>query len=175
MAQPPGAFLGVIRVIDTISQWCGSVFAWMVIPLMLGLSYEVIARYGFNRPTFWAYDTAYIVYGSRFMLGAGYTLLRKGHIRTDFFYAKWPARRQGLIDATAYLFLFFPGMIFFLFASWDNAYHSWTIRETSEATAWRPYIYPFKMVMPVSAVLLIVQGISEFLKSAYAAKTGRWL
>jgi TRAP-type mannitol/chloroaromatic compound transport system permease small subunit len=164
----------VARAIDAFSTWSGKVFAWLVIPLMLGLTYEVVARYVFDAPTIWAYDTSYMLYGTHFMLGAGYTLLRRGHIRTDFFYEAWPVRRQALIDAVCYLFFFFPGLFFFLLASWDAAYHSVLIRETSEASAWRPVIYPFKLVMPVTAVLLLIQGVSEFVKSVTAVRTGRW-
>ncbi len=175
MAQPPEALLETIRVIDAIGERVGRVVAWLVLPLVLGLTYEVFSRYGFNAPTEWAYDTAYMLYGSHFMLGAGYTLLKKGHIRTDIFYDKWTPQRQGWMDAVSYLFLFFPGMFFFLLAGWDSAYHSWTIREVSEASPWRPPIYPFKMVVPLAALLLMLQGVSEFLKSLWAARHGEWL
>jgi TRAP-type mannitol/chloroaromatic compound transport system permease small subunit len=174
-SQPPGWLLQVIRVCDTLGEWSGRIVAWLILPLVFGLTYEVVMRYGFDAPTIWAYDLSYMLYGAHFMLGAGYTLLRKGHIRTDFFYEHWPARRQGLVDACAYLFLFFPGMLFFFLASYDAAAHAWAIRETSEASAWRPIIYPFKTVMPVTAGLVLVQGFSEFLKAVWAARTGRWL
>jgi len=173
--QPPAALVKTTRIIDTFSEWIGRGFAWLILPLIAGLSYEVIARYLFDAPTIWAYDVGYMLYGGHFMLGAGYTLMKKGHIRTDFFYERWSPRRQGTVDAFCYLFLFFPGLLFFLFASWDNAYHSFRIGEASEASPWRPILWPFKMAMPVAAVLLIIQGVSEFLKSVGAARTGRWL
>jgi len=174
MTQSPEGLLRITRRLDVVGEWSGKVFGFLIIPLILGLVYEVIARYVFNRPTFWAHDVGFMLYGSHFMLGAGYTLLHKGHIRTDFFYGRWPARRQAMLDAALYLFFFFPGMVLFFLAGWDAASHSWIIRERSEASAWRPPIYPFKTVMPVTAALLFIQGISEFLKSVYALRTGRW-
>lgn len=174
MAKPPEGLLKTIRIIDTFSEWSGRVFAWLILPLVFALTYEVISRYAFNAPTMWAYDTSYILYGSHFMLGAGYCLLRKGHIRTDLFYEKWTPRRQGWMDAVSYLLLFFPGMIFFFLASWDSALHSFLIREVSDASPWRPPIYPFKMVVPATALLLMIQGVSEFLKSMHAALRGEW-
>jgi TRAP-type mannitol/chloroaromatic compound transport system permease small subunit len=175
MARPPEALLKAIRFLDAIGAWSGRVVAWLVLPLVLGLTYEVIARYVFDAPTAWAYDIAYMLYGSHFMLGAGYCLLKKGHIRTDIFYAKWTPQRQGWVDAVSYLFLFFPGMVFFLLAGWDSAYHSWMVREVSEASPWRPPIYPFKMTVPVAALLLLIQGVSEFLKSLHAALKREWI
>ena len=175
MTEPPQGLLKTVRVIDTIGEWFGRVIAWLILPLVLGLAYEVISRYAFNAPTIWAYDTAYMLYGSHFMLGAGYTLLKKGHIRTDFFYENWSTRRKGMVDSFCYVFLFFPGMLLFLAAGWESAWHSVLIRETSEASAWRPPIWPFKLTIPVGAAFLILQGVSEMIKSLYAARTGRQL
>ncbi len=170
---PPAVLVSVVRVIDTISEWSGRIFAWMIIPLVGGLTYEVIARYVFNAPTIWAYDVAYMLYGSHFMLGAAYTLLKGGHIRTDIFYQNWSPRTQGLVDAMLYLLLFFPGMIFFFIMGWNEASHAWLIGERSDASPWRPILYPFKTVLPLSALLLLMQGVSEFVKSAHLARWGR--
>ncbi len=175
MSDQKGMVLKIIRTFDTIGNLSGKIFSWMILPLMGGLTYEVIARYAFNAPTLWAYDLSYMIYGSLFMLGAGYCLLNKGHIRCDFFYQKLPPRKQGLIDAICYLSLFFPGMIFFFIVGWESAYYSLSIREVSEASPWRPPIYPFKMVIPISAVLLMLQGISEVLKSIWALRHGEWI
>lgn len=174
MDQYPSGPLKMIRVIDRISERSGRIFAWLAIPLVGGVGYEVFARYAFNAPTIWAYEAAYMLYGSHFMLGAGYTLLKKEHIRMDMLYERFTIRRKGIIDATMYLFFFFPGMIFYFLAGLDEALESWAILESSDFSPWRPPIYPFKTVMPVAAALLILQGVSEFIKSLHAAMKGRW-
>jgi TRAP-type mannitol/chloroaromatic compound transport system permease small subunit len=115
-----------------------------------------------------------MLYGTIFMLGAAYTLLNKRHMRTDIFYIKWSARRQGMIDALLYLFLFFPGMIFYLIAGWDYAALSWSVKERAQFSPWMPVIYPFKTVIPVTAALLLLQGGCEFIKSVQAWKRGEW-
>jgi TRAP-type mannitol/chloroaromatic compound transport system permease small subunit len=173
--MPPRALVAFVRTIDQLSEWSGRLFCWLAVPLVAGLTYEVIARYLFHAPTIWAYDVTYMLYGSHFMLGAAYTLYKGGHIRTDVFYQNWSARTRGLVDAALYLFLFFPGMAFFFWMGLEEALHAWDIREVSDASPWRPPIYHFKSVIPVAAALLIVQGASEFLKSAYAARTGQAL
>lgn len=169
----PPAAVALVRAIDAISEWSGRLFAWLVIPLMCGTTYEVIARYVFNAPTIWAYDMAYMLYGSHFMLGAAYTLLKGGHIRTDIFYQNWSPRRQGLVDALLYLLLFFPGMFFFLWMGAQEAAHSWAIGERSDASPWRPVVYPLKAALPLGALLLLIQGVSEFIKSLHLALRGR--
>jgi TRAP-type mannitol/chloroaromatic compound transport system permease small subunit len=172
---PPGALVAIVGAIDGLSLWSGRVFCWLIVPLVVGLTYEVLARYVFHAPTIWAYDVAYMLYGSHFMLGAAYTLYKGGHIRTDIFYQNWSVRTRGAVDAILYLFLFFPGVALFFWMGLQEALHSWDIREVSDASPWRPIIYPFKAVIPIALALLFIQGVSEFLKSAYAALDGREL
>lgn len=173
---PPEGLMAVIRFIDTyVGDWSGKIFMLMIFPLVGGLTYEVIARYAFNAPTFWAYELSYMLYGSHFMLGATYCLYKGGHIRTDIFYDRFSTRWQGRIDAALYIVFFFPGMILFLWFSGKEALHSWQMLEESVASPWRPPLYPFKTVVPVAAALMIIQGISQLLKSLYAGIRGRWL
>jgi TRAP-type mannitol/chloroaromatic compound transport system permease small subunit len=172
MRLPESGIRTVARVLDRFAEWCGLVFCWLIVPLVCAMVYEVFARYLFNAATVWSYDVAYMMYGSHFMLGAAYTLLKGGHIRTDIFYMNWSTRTKGIVDASLYLFLFFPGMVLFFWMGLQEALQSWDIREVSDASPWRPPLYPFKTVIPVAAALIIIQGVSEFLKSFYAAMKG---
>jgi len=173
VAEPSPALFKTVHVIDTFSEWSGKAVAWLILPLVFGLTYEGIARYLFNAPTLWAFDLSYMLYGALFMLGAHYTLLKGAHIRTDMLYQNWSPRTQGTIDAVCYLFLFFPAMVFLLWMGGQEAWHAWDIGERSDQSPWRPILYPFKAVIPVTALMLLVQGVSEFLKSVYAVRTGR--
>ena len=173
---PPKVLATIIRLIDTyVGELSGKIFMLMIFPLVGGSTYEVIARYVFDAPTKWAYDTSYMLYGSHFMLGAAYCLYKGGHIRTDVIYEKLSVRWQGRIDAGLYIFFFFPGMILFFWFGSIEALHSWDILEESVVSPWRPPLYPFKAIVPVSAALLMIQGISELLKSLYAGFRGRWI
>lgn len=130
--------------------------------MTIAVAYEVAARYVFNAPTRWAYDTTYMLYGAQFMLAAAYSLLKGGHIRTDVFYERWSARTRATIDAVSYVLFFFPGMLFVLYAGAVEARQAWAI---GERTVVGP-IYPFKAVIPLTAALLVLQGLSELIKCA---------
>ena len=175
MSQPSPRLLAATRVIDAFTEKTGNVVAWLMVLLVGAATYEVVARYVFHAPTIWAYDTIYMLYGTLFMLGASYALLKGAHIRTDMLWEKFSPRTKGMIDAVAYIGFFFPAMILLFYASVDEAWHAWQINELSEQTAWRPVLWPFKAVVPLTALLLLVQGVSELLKSLYAARTGRFL
>jgi TRAP-type mannitol/chloroaromatic compound transport system permease small subunit len=136
------------------------------------VTYEVVSRYAFDAPTIWAYDVSYMLYGTIFMLGAAYALHQGAHIRTDFFFERWSARTRGVIDSVAYLGFFFPSLIVFLAVSWQEGWYAFTINEVSEQTPWRPILWPLKMVIPLTCLLLLVQGLSETIKSLYAARFG---
>ncbi len=176
MAQPdapaPEWLLSIVRRIDKFTDTTGTWFAWMSVPLVVAVSWEVISRYAFNAPTEWAFDVTYMLYGTLFMLGSAYALLKGAHVRTDFFWEKWTARTKGRIDMIAYLVFFLPGLLAFFFLSLTEFIYAFQIGETSEQTPWRPILWPFKGMVPLAILLLLIQGVSEFLKSWWAAKTG---
>ena len=160
--------------IDTFTLWVGRLVCWITVPLCLAMVYEVIARKFFVAPTMWAYDLSRMFYGALFMLGAGYALMKGIHIRADFIYRNWSPRTQGMVDGVLYTLLYFPGLAVFLFMSTDFAYLSWMRGERGMDTAWMPYMGPIKTALPVGVVLLLIQGVSELLKSFYAATHNRW-
>jgi TRAP-type mannitol/chloroaromatic compound transport system permease small subunit len=172
MAQPPPALLATIRAVDRFTDRTGTLVSWLSIPLVLAVSYEVIARYAFGAPTVWAFDVTYMTYGTLFMLGAAYALHKGAHIRTDFFWEHFSTRKKGLIDSISYLVFFFPSLSILFVISLDEAIYAWRIGETSDQTPWRPLLWPFKAVIPAACLLLLVQGVSELLKSLYMARTG---
>lgn len=164
----PGAMDRVVRAIDAVSTAAGWLAGWLIVPMTLAVAYEVAARYAFNAPTKWAYDTTYMLYGGQFMLAAAYTLLKGGHIRTDVFYERWSAKTRATIDAVSYLLFFFPGMLFILYAGAVEAWFAWEIGERSAVGP----LYPFKAVIPLTAALLVLQGLSELIKCARVIRGG---
>jgi TRAP-type mannitol/chloroaromatic compound transport system permease small subunit len=138
--------------------------------MILLLAGEVTIRYLWA-PTVWSLDMATMLYGTHFFVAGAMTLYLGKHIRTDFFYGNWQPRTQAWVDVICYLFLFLPGMVMFVWLSWDFAAESWELRE-SLMTTWRPPAYWYKSVIPLSATLLLLQGLAELLKSVRTIATG---
>lgn len=168
----PPALAKAIRIIDGISILSGKAVGWMILPMVFSLVYEVFARYLFNAPTIWASDISQILYGMFFMLGSAYALQRQQHIRTDFLYGKWSVRTRGLVDASLYIIFYFPALVVFLWFGIEYAHRSILFNERIVTSAWMPIIWPLKLAIPVSTLLLLVQGVSELAKSLHAAVTG---
>ena len=163
-----------ITKIDLFSKWIGNVVCWITIPLILGMVYEVFARKLFLAPTIWAYDMSRFLYGALFMLGAGYALSKGVHIRADFLYRNFKIKTQGTIDFWLYLLFYFPGLIVFLYMTIGFVQESIMIGERGMETTWMPYMWPIKTCLLIGIIFLLIQGISELLKSYWAAKKGEW-
>ena len=164
----------LITKIDLFSKWVGNVVCWITIPLILGMVYEVFARKLFLAPTIWAYDMSRFLYGALFMLGAGYALSKGVHIRADFLYRNFKIKTQGLIDFWLYLLFYFPGLIVFLYMTIGFVQESIMRGERGMDTTWMPYMWPIKSCLLIGIIFLLIQGISELLKSYWASTKGEW-
>jgi TRAP-type mannitol/chloroaromatic compound transport system permease small subunit len=170
----PRWMVRTILVVDGFSLWTGRIVSWLTVPLIVSMVYEVVARYAFTAPTIWAYDISRMIYGALFVLGAAYALSKGVHIRSDFIYRRWTERTQGKVDAALYIVFYFPSMIVFLWVASKWAWVSVERGERGMDTAWMPLLGPIKSCLPIGIAFLIVQGVSELLKSLHAARTGRW-
>ena len=164
----------IITKSDLFSKWVGNIVCWITIPLILGMVYEVFARKLFLAPTIWAYDMSRFLYGALFMLGAGYALSKGVHIRADFIYRNFKTKTQGLIDFWLYLLFYFPGLIVFLYMTIGFVQESIMRGERGMDTTWMPYMWPIKTCLLIGIVFLLIQGISELLKSYWASTKGEW-
>ena len=159
----------VTRTLDAITRACGIAVAWLIVPMVLGLVWEVAARYLLDAPTTWAYDMTFMLYGTFFMIGSAWTLQRGGHIRTDTYYAKWSPRTRAIVDLACYAVLFFPALIILAWLGWEFFWRSFQQNERIVTSPWLPIVWPFKFVIPLAAVLLLIQGVSECIKCASRA------
>ena len=175
VSQPSRVYLRIIRTIDRITEWTGFAFALVIVPLVLANTIEVFSRYVLGTPTAWALDLTIMSYGALFMLGSAYALLKGAHVRTDMFWERFSNRKKGVIDCFAYVVFFLPSMAILFYLSLDDLIYAWSIGERSNLTPWQPVIWPLRGVVPLTALLLFLQGISEFLKAFWAARTGELL
>ncbi|RGP39104.1 TRAP transporter small permease subunit [Pseudotabrizicola alkalilacus] len=167
--------LGYIRFADRLSAWFGKTFGWLVILMTFGMAYEVMVRYAFNRPTPWALDLSFIMYGTVFMMGGAYTLSRGGHVRGDFLYRTWRPQTQALVDLVLYVLFFFPGILALVFTGWKYSSRSWGYAEVSVNSPAGIPIYQFKSVIVAAGILLLIQGLAQVFRCIICMRSGIWL
>lgn len=159
---------------DLLSRMIGHAFAWCIIILTLGTSYEVFVRYVLNNPTSWAFDFSYTMYGAMFFMAGAYTLSRGAHVRCDMFYRLWQPRTQARVELVLYILFFFPGIVALVLSGWDYGFNSMRIREVSVNSPAGVPIWPLKMLIPFGAGLLALQGVAEVLRCMQCLKDNRW-
>ena len=173
--MPPPGYLAVIRTIDRFTDASRFVFVLLLIPLVFANVIEVFCRYVLRQPTIWALDVTTMSYAALFMLGAAIALLRGAHIRTDMLWEAFSDRTKGMIDSIAFVLFFLPTMVVLFYISVDDFFYSVSIDERGSSGAWTPVLWPLRAVIPLSAFLLFLQGISELMKSLWAWRTGEFL
>ena len=160
--------------IDKISTFVGHCFAWLVVGLTGLIGYEVFSRYVLNNPHAWAFDAQIMLYGTMFMMAGAYTLAKNGHVRGDILYGFLKPRTQAIFDLVLYIVFFIPGVVALAYAGYSFAADSWRILEHSSITADGPPLYPFKTILPIAGVFLLLQGLVEIFRCIVCIKQGEW-
>ena len=134
---------------------------WAVISVFV-YYYEVIARYVFNSPTNWVHESMFLMYGMQYMLCGAYAYREDQHVRVDVIYTQFSPRGKAIADIiTSFFFFIFIGVMFW--TSWRFAADAIANDEHS-FTEWGIQYWPVKLMMPIGAALLFIQGISKLIK-----------
>ena len=160
--------------IDSLSTWVGKAFAWLILVLTFGVSYEVFVRYVLRAPTTWAFDIAYITYGAMFLMAGAYTLSRNGHVRGDVMYRFWRPRVQATTDLVLYMVFFLPAVGAWIYSGWAYASFSIRFREVSIFSPAGVPVFPLKALIPATGVLLLLQGVAEIIRCILCIRLGHW-
>jgi TRAP-type mannitol/chloroaromatic compound transport system permease small subunit len=164
----------ILLFIDLVNTWVGRVAGWLILVLTFGVSYEVFVRYLLRAPTTWAYDVSYMTYGALFLLAGAYTLSRNGHVRGDMLYRTWRPRTQARLDLFLYVIFFFPGILALIYSGYTFARMSVMFREVSIFSPAGAPVFPLKTLIPITGVLLFLQGIVECIRCIQCIRTGAW-
>ena len=164
----------LLLFVDRLSTWAGHAFSWLIVALTLLISWEVFSRYVLDAPHAWAFDAMLMMYGTMFMMAGAYTLSKNGHVRGDVLYSFFMPRTQAAIDLILYVVFFIPGVVALAWAGFIYAGESWAILERSNITSDGPPIYPFKTVIPIAGMFLLLQGLVEMVRCMVCIQQGQW-
>jgi len=154
-----------LKYIDGISEWTGRAAAWITIPLMLVVMYEVVMRKIFNVTSLWGYDVCWMLFGLQFMIGGAYTLLHKGHVRIDIVYNVLPPKGKLIFDAVVYIVFFLFVLVILTWAGIQFAAESWRTGENLSTSSFLFPSGPIKTIIPVAFFLLLLQSLAELIRS----------
>ena len=145
-------------------------FAWAIFLAFLITVFEVISRYVFDAPTFWAHESTIFLIAAIFLVGGPIALARDKHIRVRMFYDAIPRRRRRWLDIVNSLFalVFFAGLAY---AAWIM---SWKATHTpggeihleGTGTAWNP---PTPALLKILVLLCVVVMFAQTVMHLIAA------
>ncbi len=148
-----------VRLISKLSDWVGFVLMWLSWFLMAIIVWEVLIRNFLNRPTIWAHELSVMLFGALTILSGGYTLKEKGHVNMDLLYSSLSGRWKTIMDIIAFPFLLIFAVVL-MWLGWGFAMDSFNTNEVS-ITPWAPLIWPVKFLVPLGALLLLLQGTAK--------------
>ncbi len=161
----------ILHFVDELNDWIGKILSFGALAMFLLVMKEVIGRYFFNHPTVWGNELTQLIFGVYIVLSGGYVMRWEGHVNVDIIYARFFRRTKAIVDiVTSVLFFLFCGMMIVYGGS--LAWESLAGLEHSHS-AWDPPIYPVKLMIPLGAMLLLIQGMAKLIRDITAAVTGK--
>lgn len=164
----------IVGFIESMTEWTGRIFSWALALLSAIVVIEVVLRYFFNSPTIYNFELTIMIYALHFMIVAAFALLHGSHVSIDVIYNLFSERKRLILDIVGYVLFFFPFTIMVLYQGTKFAVTSWSQWERSWSV-WAPPLYPIKTVLPVTMLLLILQGIAIFIRKLHILLRGEEL
>ena len=153
---------GYILVVDTVNRRVGRVIMYGMFAIMAILLWSSLSKTFFN-PSLWTLEMAQFAMVGYYILGGPYAVQTDANVRMDLFYGSWSARRKAWFDVfTVFFLLFYLAVL--LWGGIDSTIYSFQYGGERSPSAWRPYLWPIKVVMVTGIVLMVFQAVSEFFK-----------
>ncbi|WP_419719635.1 TRAP transporter small permease subunit [Maritalea porphyrae] len=162
------SFMGkYVRIVDAVNYRMGRIMMYFIFVMVAILLWSSISK-TFFLPSLWTLEIAQFAMVAYYVLGGPYSMQQGSHVRMDLFYGAWSDKKKAQIDAITVLFLiFYLGVM--LYGAYDSTSYSFQYGERSP-TAWRPYLWPIKVIMCFGIFMMLLQSISELFKDIATLK-----
>ena len=153
------------NLLDRISQRSGEAISWLTLLMVTMTCLVVLLRYVFDLGWIWLQESVTWMHAMVFMIGAAFTMQREDHVRVDILYRSMNITKQAWVNLLGTIFLLFPTTLLILFSSLGYVHDSWNYSEVSQEAGGLQALYILKAVIPLTATLLTLQGLSLALRS----------
>jgi TRAP-type mannitol/chloroaromatic compound transport system permease small subunit len=157
------------RRIDAWQDRFGRAVSWLSLAMVLVVFQDVIIRYLFRRTSVFMQEMEWYLFGTLYLLAAGYTLLHDEHVRVDIVYSKLSLRRRAWLDFVLFWIFFFPSCLLVVYTAWPFVRISWAVWEGSPDPGGIPGRFVLKSMIILGFLALALQGVSEAIKRFYWA------
>jgi TRAP-type mannitol/chloroaromatic compound transport system permease small subunit len=161
--------LAVKRWIDGLNERVGRGVSWLATVMVLVTTYDVVMRYLFRTSFVFVQELEWHLFAVLFLLAAGYTHLKDGHVRVDIFYARMSSRNKAIIDLVFGVLFLFATCFLLIWTSIPFVVRSAAVLEGSPDPGGIPGRYILKAAIPVGFILLALQGIAKTIENVLVA------
>jgi TRAP-type mannitol/chloroaromatic compound transport system permease small subunit len=160
-------FKTICRWIDALNTHVGRFVAWTTALVVMVVFVDVVMRYALNISFVFTQELEWHLFAFIFLMGAGYTLLKDGHVRVDVIYQRLGKRSRAGINFFGVILFLIPGCTMILLTSLKFTITAWNVMEGSPDPGGIPYRYLLKACIPAGFILVLLQGISMGIKSFF--------
>lgn len=151
--------------IDRVTAATGRAAAWCALAMVGAQFAVVVLRYVFGFGSVWLQESIVYAHAALILLAAAWTLAVGGHVRVDIFYADASPHRKALADLMGAVLLLIPFMLLLLIVATPYVARAWVILERSREAGGLPLVFALKTLIPIFAVLLALQGVSQAIRA----------
>ncbi|WP_170432557.1 TRAP transporter small permease subunit [Ruegeria arenilitoris] len=153
-----------MKTLDTLSELFGQIAAWLLVPLVAIMCFEVFCRYVLAAPTTWSYEFSYMLTAANYLLAFAMVLRHDANMRVDILYNTLPVRFRAAVDLFFLVVVLCPFLYLILPALFHHMARAWTTGELTGQSSWNPPVWPFRLIYVLSFALLGLQVLSEILR-----------
>jgi TRAP-type mannitol/chloroaromatic compound transport system permease small subunit len=158
----PKAVKIFVRYVDAVNKVVGKFSMYLVFVMIGVLLFESISRTIFDKPHIWVVEVAQFTMAAYYLLGGGYSMILKGHVRMDLLYGRWSDKTKATVDAFTGLFLIFY-LVFLLLGAYSSIEYAVMYGQRNRS-AWAPLMAPIKIIMGTGILLMLLQAIATWFK-----------
>lgn len=153
--------------LGNISEITGRIIAWLVLFMVLLVSYDVTMRYFFRGGSITLQELEWHLFSAIFLLGAAYTFKHDDHVRLDLFYQSrfMDEIRRAWVNIIGGVFFLLPFCLLVIVSSWPFVSQSFIHGEGSPDPGGLPYRWLLKAAIPLGFILLLLQGLADIFKN----------
>ena len=166
----PAIIKTYVKWVDAVNKKVGSVVLYLVFAMMGLLLFASVSRTFFNVPFVWVMEMAQFTMAAYYLLGGGYSMQLKAHVRMDVLYEKWSDKTRARVDASTSGFLIFY-LVVLLYGAISSTAYAIEYGQRNYST-WGPPMAPIKIIMTAGILLMLLQAVAVFFKDV-ARATGK--
>ena len=164
----PNAIKTYVRCVDAVNRRVGKFALYLIFVMMGILLFASISRTFFNVPFDWTMEMAQFTMAAYYLLGGGYSMQLKAHVRMDVLYERWSEKKRAKVDVITSLFLIFY-LVVLLYGGLSSTLYSLQYGQRNYSS-WGPPMSPIKIIMVIGILLMLLQAVAVFFRDLAKAR-----